>query len=362
MLKILQDQLVTKSTFCGLPFTKMILNSWGDVSMCCHQVTQLGRLTEDVKLLDLWNSSLAWKIRKETEEGNLHPVCKSWNSCPFLVSEKYLYDVTVHEDIKYPLYIEICLPDKHCNVGGESPNIDNPACIMCRRNFHVPDQIDITDFLCKKVRPLMPHLRHVCVLGIAEPFWKDAVFKILNKLNFRKYKHQCQFRTNTNGICLNEKTIKKFFDEVEQSNVSWSIDAATAITHRKIRRLDTFDLVVDNLKNWIKMRGSKTLNDEPAHVVSIYNNINMLNVHEMTQMVEMAHEVGVDAMYLLPTHDQAGVVQLGELVLCEKNVKIFKEESERAWETATRLGVDLIYPTRFDIIPPSNQSLVQLKV
>lgn len=353
MLKILNQPLEKKNVFCGLPFTKMILNSWGDVSMCCHQVTQLGRLTKDVELLDLWNSDLAKQIRKTTEEGGLHPVCTSWNSCPFLVSEKYMYDVEVHKDIKYPTYIEICLPDKHCNVGGEKPNADNPACIMCRRNFHIPDQPDITDFLCQKVRPLMPHLRHLCVLGIAEPFWKNAAFNIMDRLEFKRYKHQCEFRANTNGICLNEKLAQRFFAEVEKSDISWSLDAATAVTHRKIRRLDSFALVVDNLKRWIRMRGVN-------HKVTIYNNINMLNVHEMSEMVEMAAEIAVDSIILLPTHDQTGVVQLGELVLCEKNVRIFREESQRALETASKLGVKLIYPTRFDVIPPA-QNLVQLK-
>ena len=352
-------ELETKNVFCGLPFTKLILNSWGDVSMCCHQVTQLGRLTEDVEILDIWNSSLANQIRKDTEQGNLHSVCKSWNSCPFLISEKYLHDVSVHKDLKYPLYIEICLPDKHCNVGGETPDADNPACIMCRRNFHIPDQPDITDFLCRKVYPLMPHLKHLCVLGIAEPFWKDAAFKIMEKLDFQKYKHQCEFRVNTNGICLNEKVATKFFSLADRSDISWSIDAATAVTHRKIRRLDSFDLVLENLRRWIRMRGEH-------HKVSIYNNINMLNVHEMSQMVEIAADVGVDSITLLPTHDQTGVVQLGELVLCEKNLKLFKEESERALETASRIGIKLIYPTRFDILAPkievaqSIQNLVQI--
>lgn len=353
MIKV-DRTLAKKNVFCGLPFTKMILNSYGYVSMCCYQVTQLGKLTKDVDLLDIWNSDLANQIRKTTEEGELHPVCKSWNSCPFLVSEKYVYGVDVHRDIKYPTYIEICLPDKHCNVGGEKPSVDNPACIMCKRNFDIPDQPDITDFLCEKVKPIMPHLRHLCVLGTAEPFWKNAAFNIMEKLEFSKYKHQCEFVANTNGICLNEKVARRFFDEVEMSNISWSLDAATAITHKKIRRLDSFDLVVDNLKRWIRMRGTN-------HKVTIYNNINMFNVHEMSAMVEMAADIAVDSIILLPTHNQSGVVQLGELVLCDKNVKIFRDESKLALETASKLGVKLIYPTRFDVVPPS-QNLVQLKI
>lgn len=343
MLKII-NQFEDIQEFCGLPFTKLILNSWGEVSMCCHQIKQIGKIDKDSNILDIWNCALAQEIRQETNKGNLHKVCKSWSSCPFIVSEKKWHNVTVHKELKYPTYIEICLPDKHCNVGGEKPNDKNPACIMCRRNFNIPDQPDLTDLICEKVLPIMSKLRHLCVLGIAEPFWKDAVFMILKKLMFEKYKHQCEFRTNTNGICINEKTAVRFFENVEISDVSWSIDAATPETHEKIRRLNTFDLVVENLKRWISLKSDK-------HRVSIYNNINMLNVHEMSLMVKMAKEIGVDCLILLPTHDQTGVVKLGELILCEKNVEIFKRESEKARELANSIGLNLIYPTKFDTIP-----------
>lgn len=354
-----ENDIEIRNTFCVLPFTKLILNSWGEVSMCCHQLTQLGKLTEDTEVLDLWNSKLAKEIRSTTQQGNLHHVCKSWNSCPFVVKERTMYPEAMYKNCAYPLYLEICLPDKHCNVGGETPTDDNPACIMCRRNFNIPSQPDLTEFLCEKAKPLMPYLKYLCVLGIAEPFWKDAVFKIFDKLEFERYKHRIEFTTNTNGICLNEKTTKHFFEQVISSNLSWSIDAASAEVHKKIRRLDTYDLVMSNLKRWLLLR--EEYGGKQKHKVCIYNNINLINVHEMTSMVEIAHKIGVDRMVMLPTYDQSGVVQLGELMLCAKNVSLFKKASELAMQRAQQLGFDLIYSKRFDIVPPAiEHDLVQL--
>ena len=364
MIKIEPDQQrdsIHHFTFCSLPYTKLILNSWGEVSMCCHQLTQLGKLTEHTNVLDLWNSDLAKEIRATMDRGDLHPVCTSWNSCPFIVKKREMFPNTMYRRAAYPVYLEICLPDKHCNVGGEKPSPENPACIMCRRNFHVPDQPDLTEFLCEKAKPLMPYLKYLCVLGIAEPFWKDAVFKIFEKLEFRRYKSQIQFTTNTNGICLTEKTTHRFFEEVESSDLAWSLDSATRETHQKIRRLDAFDHVTENLRRWLRVRNDHGGKDK--HQVCIYNNINMINVHEMTKMVELAHEWGVDKMIMLPTYDQSGVVQLGEIMLCEKNVKIFKKFSEEAKLRADQLGFKLLYTKRFDAIPPpveQPQPLVQL--
>lgn len=358
-LKPTESSFEKINTFCSLPFNKLILNSWGEVSMCCHQLVQLGKLDEQTEILDLWHGPTARAIREETANGNLHPVCTSWNSCPFIVKDKVPYDYSRYKGSLYPTHIEICLPDKHCNVGGENPSADNPACIMCRRNFEITDQQDITDFLCKKVKKLMPYLTHLSVLGIAEPFWKDATFRIMDNLDWDTEKDHIQFTTNTNGICLTERVAQKFFDRVPSSDLSWSLDSATPETHVKIRRLDAFDLVVRNLKRWIEMR--KLYGDKKKHKVCIYNNINLLNVHEMTQMVELAVEIGVDKMIMLPTYDQAGVVKLGELVLCEKNVHIFKEASEKAMNRAKELNFSLHYSKRFDILPPTVQQLVQVK-
>lgn len=360
MLNYQRDPNFQETTFCSLPYTKLILNSWGEVSMCCHQLTQLGKLDEHTNILDLWNSPLAKEIRMVSSRGSLHPVCTSWNSCPFIVQDRVMHEINMYREAAYPMYLEICLPDKHCNVGGEQPSSMNPACIMCRRNFHVPDQPDLTEFLCEKAKSLMPYLRYLCVLGIAEPFWKDAAFNIFDKLEFHRYKNQIQFTTNTNGICLSEKTTRRFFDEVVCSDIAWSLDSASRQTHMKIRRLDTFDLVVENLRRWLKMREEH--GGKAKHAVCIYNNINMLNVDEMTKMVELAVEWGVDKMIMLPTYDQSGVVQLGEIMLCDKNVKVFKQAAEKARKRADSLGLQLIYTKRFDVVPPSAESLVQLQL
>lgn len=338
------------STFCGNPYTKMILNSLGDVSMCCHQVEQLGYVNEDTDLLDLWRSKLAQDVRDTTDRGELHQMCKSWNTCPFICKAKEKFSLHRFKNSLYPIHIEICLPDKHCNVGGENPTIDNPACIMCKRNFEKPYQQDLTDLFCRKVKPLMPYLKYLSVLGTAEPFWKDAVFKILDQLEFQRYKDIIEFVTNTNGICLTEKTTRKFFETVTMSDISWSLDSATPETHMKIRRLNTFDAVVTNLKRWIKIRDE--YGGKKKHKAHIYNNINLLNVHEMSLMVEMTKAIGADRIVFLPTHDQSGVVNLKELVLNHKNLKIFKKAAQDAEEKGKTIGVQVFFMTPFDVVPP----------
>lgn len=354
-----QNHITEVPAFCGLPFSKAILTVWGEVSMCCHQLTQLGKLDETTDVLDIWRSPVAKEIRRDTMQGSLHRNCTSWNACPFITQEKKSYPQETYSNSNFPLYLEICLPDKHCNVGGENPTEENPACIMCRRNFDIPHQPDITDFLCEKSRSLMPYLRHLCVLGIAEPFWKNATFNIYDKLGFDEHSHHITYYTHTNGITMREELARTFFERTPWSEISWSLDAVTRDTFRKIRRMDVFETVCQNLERFLKMRHEY---GGPAHHrVNIYNNINLLNVHEMSKMVEMAHSLQVDKLMLLPTTDQLGVVQLGELILNRRNVDIFREAAEKAVELSQQLGVHLQLVKRFDVVAPSVEELHQIQ-
>lgn len=344
------EDIVEHKAFCGLPFTKAILNSEGNVSMCCYQLEQLGNLKDGHNILDLWNSPKANAIREETMQGRLHSACRSWNVCPFLVKDKTPVPFRSYRKFTYPTYLEICLPDSHCNIGGTNPTEERPACIMCIRNHRKPQQEDMTGFLCEKVKPLMPYLKHLCVLGIAEPFWKDMVFQVFEWLEFPRYRDQIRFETNTNATLLTPKINERFFQEVGWSDVSFSIDAASPETFMKIRRIDAYDQIIFNIKNYMKLIEDGNMRDR--HITRIWNNINLLNVSEMSQMVEVAAELGVHQMVMLPTHDQNGNVSLGEILLGHKNVKIFEKNADLAMQRAWDLGVKLCYPKPFNRVPP----------
>lgn len=354
-----ENELVVQKAYCNLPFTKLILNGWGDVSMCCYQLHQLGNVLGDQTVLDIWNSPTAQAIREETLRGNLHPICKTWNTCPYMVQERIPFDFQMLKDHTYPTYLEICLPNTHCNIGGETPSDDNPACIMCCRNYDMKKQPKITDLLCEKAQPIMPYLRHLCVLGVAEPFWKDAIFRVFDKLEFHKYKKRITFTTNTNVICMVERVVERYFEEVYLSEMNFSIDAATPETYNKIRRVDGYDLVIKNIRNYMRRRDKNGGSDR--HKAIIYNNINILNVHEMVKMVEAADNLSVDQIVMLPTHDQCGRVSMGELLINDRNVKMFKKYADEARKTADKLGVNLHYSKPFDVVPPTVEELVQIK-
>ena len=323
------------NTFCTKPFRSLILNSSGDASMCCDQYYQLGHIDPDTDLLrDIWNGPVAKELRERHLSGELHPICQSGNTCPYLILPKIYGESTICPD--YPAHLEICLPDTHCNVGGASPTTKNPACLMCRRNFTKPSQNDITDFLCEKSLSLMPNLNSLCILGVAEPFWKGAIFNILTKLDFDNHRDHIELQTNTNGICMTPLVAEGFLGRVKWSDVAWSIDAANPSTYWKIRRYNIFQQVLNNLKRYNELRK----NTEGCHKVKIYNNINLLNVDEMEEMVEQAKEVGADNIVFVPTRNYLPDVNLQEITINEKNFDIFRYYVGKA----IKKGIELDFP------------------
>ena len=294
------------NSFCKLPFTRAKIFSNGDVSMCCHQANKfIGNLFHS-SFQDVWFGDIAKDIRSETLEGRLHKNCQ-FHVCPFmhvkdLKSKVVLIDINLDE---MPTELEIDLHPTHCNFGGVEME-PSKTCIMCPRSNsssieYIKAYPDITFELVEKVKYLMPNLKSLCVLGIAEPFWKDKIFDIFDQLDFKKYSKNISFWTNTNGSLFDDIKMKKYSEYVQKGLLHFSLDAATEETYMKIRKNKVFHKILKNLKNW--MNYSFLLNDLGFnHKVRIYNNINSLNVHEIPAMVRMAHELKVDMLFLIPTH------------------------------------------------------------
>lgn len=192
----------------------------------------------------------------------------------------------------------------------------------------------------------MPYLRHLTVLGVAEPFWNDALFHVLEMLNFKEHKWHIRLETNTNVLCLCREIVERFFAEVEHSDLAFSIDAARSQTYEKIRRWDVYTTVIEKVKAYIAHRNMIDP-QHTRHTAGIYNNINLINVDEMPAMVDVAKDCGVDWMIMLPTHDQSGRAPLGELLINKKNEKMFRRYADQAMDRAKEVGLRLQYPVPF---------------
>jgi MoaA/NifB/PqqE/SkfB family radical SAM enzyme len=216
------------------------------------------------------------------------------------------------------------LPKQHCNVGGENPTPEHPACLMCERSWAFKKQEDRVDEICKILKDNLniPRLKVIHIQGVAEPFWKDRIFDVLDAIGVTPY--TC-VSTATNGTILNEEIIRRYF-EYPRSNTSFSVDAATPETYRKLRRLD-YNKVVENLMLFSEWRTPRTQG------FFIHNNINLLNIEEVEGMVRLAASVKADFVDFDPTYELPG------LCVDENNFPLFKQAEERILRAAKEVGI-----------------------
>lgn len=337
--------------FCKLPWSRAKIHCDGTVNMCCHQTwSRLGDLFENT-FDEIWFGDLAEEIRKDTLKGKMHPLCQT-QECPFTFKDKKVEEFYVNKN-GYPIELEFDIHSSHCNFGGKSAN-PKSTCIMCPRATEavrnmIKELPDRTDELAEKIAHVVPNLTYLSVMGLAEIFWEDKLFEILDKLDFISHRNHIFFWSNTNGSLFDEARQKRYSEYVKRGLLHFSIDAATPETFYKIRQNHVFDRILHNLEAWSSLRNE--LNEKPGvyHDLKIYNNINSINVHEVPDMVRMAHKYGV-GLTLTATHDSDNQnSKISEILPNESNYEIFADAERKARELAKELGVYLIIDRPLDI-------------
>jgi len=328
-----------KSTgaFCFYPFTKLKVDSAGDCSFCCFQTRKcLGNIL-DSSLEEIWNSKLAKEIRTATLRTKLHTTC-AVESCPFYHIRNDLQDRTIKTRLaKVPFDIELDLPMQHCNIGGEDPK-HGTACIMCERALFYTRQADRVDEVCEKLRPYANKFKSLHIQGVAEAFWKNRLFDVVGKIGIDPAR--TRITTFTNGTIISGERLDHWLS-YPWTCLTFSIDASTPETYKKIRIWNAYDRVVENMMEFSRRR---TFNQ----VLQIHNNINLLNVHEVKGMVEVAAKFKADMISFNPTYNLAG------LIVDQSNMHLFAKAQDEITETAQKLNVkvEFLRSLTLDLVSP----------
>lgn len=186
---------------------------------------------------------------------------------------------------------------------------------------------------CSLQRPWIGHFRQLHIQGIAEPFWKGRIFRILEILGVQEQKN-LQASTITNGTVFSRRIRDQWREMCPRSLTLVSIDAASPQVYKAIRRIDGLERVVENLKAFCREKG-------PQQICAIANNINTFNVGEVEQMVEMAANAGCDYISLNATDEVDR--SMAHFTVNSSNWQRFAEAEERARAAAERLGIPLYF-------------------
>jgi len=169
------------------------------------------------------------------------------------------------------------------------PNVTcNLACRMCQVptwDRKAPD-LSTDDF--RKLLDSIPTLMKIKLQGMGEPFLNRDLLDII-ELGVRQ---DLVIVTNTNGTILNEEMCRRVISS-GLDTISISIDGATKETYEKIRIKGKFNIVIENTKRLIAMRGTSSMPRINVWMLGMRENI-----HELSMMVQLCHDLGVDELKL----------------------------------------------------------------
>lgn len=166
----------------------------------------------------------------------------------------------------------------------ETTQYCNISCVMCTHGLE--------DTKAKRAhfpRELVPRLREVIdgasiiqLHGEGEPMMNPAFWDMLALTHASQ--HVC---INSNGVLFNAANIGRILDS-HLSEISFSLDAATPETYRKIRGAD-FGKVVGNIRALIEERNRR---GQDGPMVSMNMTLMRENVEEAPLFVDLVHELG----------------------------------------------------------------------
>lgn len=175
----------------------------------------------------------------------------------------------------------------------------NLACKMCsmheRREFLKSQgrQTEIDSAVIRKVIKETKEMGTKTILFIGgEPFLKKDLFELVD--------YAKSFNLNsiivTNGILLNEVSIKKCFD----SGVDWlsiSLDAATESTFCKIRGENVLGIIIKNIEVINKLK--KDIKRESPRISTVCTIMND-NLEELLDVVHFCKKLGIERVLFQP--------------------------------------------------------------
>ena len=176
--------------------------------------------------------------------------------------------------IRFPKTVWI-VPTTRCNT----------RCRTCP-HFYSDYGQDMSDEVFARIESeVLDHVQQVHLVGGGEPLISKIFPAMLDACIRRKIK--ITFITNT--IALTEEMVRRLVQNGAEIMVS--IDGATAETYNSIRPLIRFERLLGKLKMIQAVRA-----EHPDNRVRLITNTVVMkrNLHELAQMVELAHTHGVD--------------------------------------------------------------------
>lgn len=260
------------------------------------------------KLINLWNSEGAQRIRYLIAKGRQAEICDRF--CTYLQSGNYSEtavrlingpqkfmenQILNNEEIKQrqtilnsmPMFLKV-LPTLQCNN----------RCTMCFQNHY--DDIDLGPTLWQEIEAVLPYLYEITFQG-GEVTLDRGLREFLRSKALRVNSH-VHISLITNGTVLDDE-LYELLKETRLNYIIISINAATRKTYAKIAKNDFFERVINNVDRLYRL----TKHHPIKHFEIIVSFVIMRsNYRELPQFMRVAKQLGAKVQLLNVIGNRAG--------------------------------------------------------
>jgi wyosine [tRNA(Phe)-imidazoG37] synthetase (radical SAM superfamily) len=242
------------------------------------------------------------------------------------------------------LYSQIALGEIHVEAVGTRMNLDptsvcNVRCVTCYQNYseHFEPYVLPAEALDKAFEAL-PFVMRLDIFGGGEP----TLSKQLPDLCHQASRYRVSTNLLTNGTLLNRRELP--LEQLHSVTISW--DGGTADTLEKIRLGVPFDATLQSIRE-LRVRA--------PHLQLAFNvTVNRANVDELTSIVELAADVGLQRVHLTRMH---GPAHLKPLILTVNDIERFENELGRARRIGVEKGVEVVSLIHYEGLQEATEPL-----
>ena len=173
----------------------------------------------------------------------------------------------------------------------EVTNRCNSLCQTCIRTFEQLEPLhDLTLDEFRRIVDPFPALDRVVLHGIGEPLLNAELPAMVRHVKARHPSAVVLF--NSNAVLLDREWQQTLID-VQLDELRVSLDAATAPTYARVRGIDAFDRVVENVRSF-----AGRLQGRECPRLSLWSMALRDNLGELPALVDLAARIGVPEVYV----------------------------------------------------------------
>lgn len=330
---------------CRIPFEKIEIQSNGYCYFCCPTHVKDGMLGNifNQSFDEIFNGEKARRIRRELLSGD-YSNCNTDLCFEYSRESGSLIDSdNLSEIVSYPKIVNFA-HNHMCNF----------SCITCRDHFSGEKNYE-EDFLYDTniytvFIPLLKEAKEVFISGSADPFASNHCQNLIYAISTTY--PDIIFGIGTNGSLCTQENLEnlKLRNRVRYFNIS--IHAATAETHKAITKTNSFDKVISNIKDLVKVREEGLDNYE----INLQFVIHKLNWREVPDFIKMGLELNVDTINFW------GVADWGcaEYTKNIKDIQVWLPENPEYNEFTKMLHLDILKHPKVHILQNQIKELMDI--